>query len=460
MNRRVGSTLCYFALSLFLSMPASADLHGVEFAPSPAPSWRCGLGNDDFPGLAAEHMTQPLAAGCEQGDAKAYIVIVDLSDSRAVMHAGQMAADAEDQLPSNWKIESKSYDVITLDSGQQAAYSRLVGRGDGFTFVSGQKPMVAVSANVPLLFEDASGTPRQAIAVFRVRSPLPAAAAARKETIAGLDRTLREWAATARPSSGKTISDRDFELAAYARTKALASTPMPAVTPSAAAANGPDRIPSALMAAFTGSATAADVAMLEETAQRFEQTALGEVARSLAVDARRAAQESQQQQILAATLERAKEKAGDVLTRFLVAAVEKGDAAGVTAALAAAKKQGWTLRNAGPATTATLAAAVTKSGWSPADEDRAFFDLSPTEILPLMRKAGAIPPIEEIARPARSEWRMKRRDASGAEYLVEKDRGLGVLERQSATGLYRFRPITNLFDLATTRRDAGGSTPR
>ncbi|MGZ5444207.1 MAG: hypothetical protein ACXW31_16010 [Thermoanaerobaculia bacterium] len=458
MNRRVGSTLFCFALSLFLSIPAHAEVHGVEFAPSPAPSWRCGLSNDDFQGLAAESMTQPLAAGCEQGDAKAYIVIVDLSDSRSVMHAGQMAADAEDQLPSNWKIESKSYDVITLSSGRQAAYSRLVGRGDGFTFVSGQKPMVAVSANVPLLFEDASGTQRQTIAVFRVRSPLPASAAQRKEAIAELDRTLREWAATARPASGRTITDRDFELAAYARTKGLTGTATSASAASAGTANERDRIPSALTAAFTGSATAADVAMLEETAQRFEQTALGEVARSLVVDARRAAQEREQQQILAVTLDQAKDKAGDVLSRFLVAAVEKGDAAGVAAALDAAKKRGWTLRNAGPATTTALVAAVTRSAWSPADADRAIFELSPTEILPLVRNARAIPPIEEIARPARNEWRMKRRDASGAAYLVEKDQGLGVLERQSGNGQYRFRPITNPFDRAIAHGDEASRT--
>lgn len=434
------------AILLFLGTEAKAEVHGVDFSPSPGEAWNCGLSSDDFPGLAAEGMTQPLAAACMQRGASAYVVVVDLSESRAVMYAGQMAEAAEEQLPSNWKIDSKAYDVITLSSGREAAYSRLVGRGDGFTFVSGQKTMVAISANVPLLFEDASGTPRQAIAVFRVRAPLPAGAAQRKEAIAELDRTLREWAATARPSSGKSISDRDFELAVYARTKASPNTPLPAVTASAAA-NAPDRIPSALTAAFTGSATAADLATLEETAQRFEQTALGEVARSLLADARRAAREREQQQILATTLDQAKDRAGDVLSRFLVAALEKGDAAGVAAALDAAKKRGWTLRSTGSAATAAVVAAIAKGEWSPADDDRALFELSPAEILPLARPAGAIPRIEEIARPARDEWRMKRRDASGAAYLVEKDQGLGVLERQPGNGQYRFRPITNPFDL-------------
>ncbi len=54
-----------FTLVVLLSFAVSvnAEVHGVDFAPSPAPEWRCGLASDDFPGLAAEHMTQPLAAG-------------------------------------------------------------------------------------------------------------------------------------------------------------------------------------------------------------------------------------------------------------------------------------------------------------------------------------------------------------------------------------------------------------
>lgn len=441
------------ALLLLLSAPIHADVHGVAFAPSPDGEWQCGLTNEDFPGLAAEHMTQPLAAGCERGETKAYAVIVDLSDSRSVMQAEQMAGDAEEQLPTTWKIDSKSYDVITLPGGRLAAYSRLTGRGDGFTFMSGQKPMVAISANVPLLFEDAAGAPRQVITVFRVRAPLPAAAANRKETVAELDRMLREWAATARPASGRFISDRDFELAAYARTKGLASAePRAAVVP-AASVNERERISAAVAGALDARATPADVAMLEQAAQQYEQLALGELARSLLSDVRRTEQLREQEQVLTTTLEAAKEKAGDVLSRFFVAGLQKGDTAGITAALPLAKKYGWTLRSAGPAASAAFADAAAKRTWSPPAADRALFELSSTELLQLARKPGTVPRIEDIARPARAEWRMKQRDASKAGYLVEKDNGLGLLERQPGTGQYKFRLLTNLFDIPAT--DAG-----
>ena len=286
--------------------------------------------------------------------------------------------------------------------------------------------------------------------IFRVRSPLPAAAAQRKQTIAELDRLLREWAGTARPASGRSIADRDFELAAYARTKGLANAGTSAPTAAAAAAaNESDRIPAALTAAASGQATAADVVTLEETAQRFAQTGLGGMASSLVTDARRVAQQREQQQILSTTLESAKEKAGEVFSLFLVGAVEKGDAAGLAFALDIAKKHGWTLRNADPAAIRALADAAAKHTLSPRPEDRAFFELSAGELLPLARSVGTVPRVEEIARAVREGWRMKRRDASNVRVLVEKDNALGVLEQQPATAHYRFRPITNILDLAT-----------
>lgn len=443
----VGSVSILFSL-LFAPHMLGADVSGVSFAPSPAASWRCGLTNEDFPGLAAEHMRQPLAAGCQQGEAKAYAVIVDLSDSRSAMRADQMAADAEEQLPTSWKIDSKSYDVVTLPNGRAAAYSRLVGKGNGFTFLSGNTPMVAISANVPLIFEDAAGAPRQVIAVFRVRSPLPATAAQRKGVVSELDRAVREWAGTAQPASGRVISERDFELAAYARTKGQTIAASPASAAGSAAVSDNDRMAAALAAAVSGRATAADLAALDEAAKRFPQSALGTMARSLLEDAQKGVQQSQQQLILAATLDSAKERASDVFSRFLIAAIETGDASGVATAVGVAKQRGWTLRNASPAAVDAVVAAVPKQKL-PTD-DRAFFELSAAEILPLAQKTRNVRGIDEIARRDRDAWRMKnRRDPQKALYLVHQNQTVGLLERQPGTDIYRFRAVTNVLDLAS-----------
>lgn len=166
--------LCVAVLYSLTVHAFAAEANGVSFEPSPGADWQCTLTNDDLPGLAAEGMTRPIASGCARGSARAYVVIVDLSSSRSAMSADQMAADAEEQLPSNWKIESKQYEVLTLENGRDAAYSKLTGKGDGFTFATGNSAMVSISANVPLLFEDNQSAAHQAIAVFRIRAPLPA----------------------------------------------------------------------------------------------------------------------------------------------------------------------------------------------------------------------------------------------------------------------------------------------
>lgn len=451
MTGRIAFPLFNILFALWFGVSAvAAEVGGVAFAPSPAASWRCGLTNDDFPGLAAEHMRQPLAAGCEKGDAKAYAVVVDLSDSRSAMRADQMAADAEEQLPSSWKIDSKSYDVVSLPGGRLASYSRLVGKGNGFTFLSGNTPMVAISANVPLVFEDESGAPRQVIAVFRVRSPLSASATPRKEMIAALDQMLREWAGTAQPASGRTISERDFELAAYARTKGQTSAAPPAAASAPGAGpNGNDRIAAALTAAVSGRATVQDLAALEDAAKRFPQIALGEMARSLLDDARRSSQQTEQQQILSAALESAKERASDVFSRFLIAATESGDSAAIAAALRVAKDRAWTLHNTNPAAIETVAAAILKRSpsFAPTDDDRAFFELPATELLVFAQRARKVPGIEEIARLDRDTWRLKNRRDAKAVYLVQHDKSIGILERQKESNVYRFQPITNLLEL-------------
>lgn len=438
MARSLALTLL-FTLCTLAADASDREVHGVTFADSPGAAWRCGLSNDDLPGLTAERMLQPVAAACESGSAKAYVVIVDLSDSRSVMRAEQMAADAEEQLPPSWKIESKTYDVITLANGRGAAYSRLVGKGNGFTFLSGQTSMVAISANVPMLFEDAAGAPRQAIAVFRVRAPLPTAAAQRKETIADLDRLLRAWAGTARPASGRALSDRDFELSAYARTRNAA----PASERTPRAASGNDRVLSAVQAAMNGRATADDLAALEDASTRFPNAAMGDLARSLIEAARRAAQQNEQEALLASMLDHSKDHATALFSRFVISALRTSDTNGLAAALRIAKQRGWTLRDADTMTIAALRSAIVSRTFTPSSDDRDFFELSTAELLPL---AAAVP-IETVAKFERGQWRLKnRREAPKAAYVVQHDKSVGVLEQQGAA-TYRLRVITNLLDL-------------
>lgn len=439
---------CVLSASLAVSAMA-ADVSGVSFAPSPSASWRCGLSNADLPGLAAERMLQPIAAACELGDAKAYAVIVDLSNSRSAMRAEQMAADAEDQLPSSWRIDSKSYEVVTLTGGRLAAYSRLVGKGNGFTFLSGQTPMVAISANVPLLFEEESGAVRQTIAVFRVRSPLPAAAAERKARINELDRMLREWASTAQPARGRAISDRDFELAVYSRTKGTAvAAPIVSGPP---ASTERERVSMAIAAVVNKRATSEDLDTLEDATKRFSQTALGETALSYLEDARRLAQQSAQDQILSAAMDSVKEGAGELLSRFILASLKNRDAAGLASALRIAKLRGWTVGNLSPAAAGGIATAIVGHTLpiAPRAEDRAFFELPSPEMLRLVQSATVVARIEDVARPARGNWRIKDGSlTANVPYLVQSDQAVGILQRQQGT-TYQFRPITNLLDLGT-----------
>ena len=442
MSRRlVLSLIVPFVVTLTIQ---AEEMNGIQFAASPGSSWRCGLQNDDLPGLASEHMLQPVAAGCERGDVRAYVVVVDLSDSRSPMRAEQMAADAEDQLPSAWKIDSKSYDVVTLSSGQRAAYSRLVGKGTGFTFVSGQKPMVAISLNVPLLFEDESGKTRQVIAVFRVRAALPPAAADRKAFIADLDRTVREWAGSATPAGGHAISERDFELAAYARTKGIT---LPAGAPDAAPRPPQDPLPSAVAALMNHRATSEDLATLEKATSRAPQSPLAKTLQSYIDEAARSAEE----QTLVAILDAAKEDAPRFFSRFLATSAGAGDADGLAVALRVAQQRGWSLHNATPDAIGIVVRAITAHAVSVAPESRAFFELPADQIPPLVQKPP--PYVTEIAKASGTGWRLRdRRGASRGAFLVRSDNGVGLLERQQ-DGTYRLRPVTNVLDLA------GGSAP-
>jgi hypothetical protein len=438
MSRRlVLSLIAPFVVTLTIH---AAEVNGIAFAASPGSSWRCGLQNDDIPGLDAEHMVQPVAAGCERGEVKAYVVIVDLSDSRSPMRAEQMAADAEDQLPSSWKVDTKSYDVVTLSNGQRAAYSRLIGKGTGFTFVTGQKPMVAISLNVPLLFEDGSGKTRQAIAVFRARAALPSVAPDRKAFIADLDRTVREWAGSAAPASGHAISERDFELAAYARTKGIT---MPAAASVTASQPQQDPLPAAVAALMNHRATSDDLATLEKATSRASGSPLAKTVQSYIDEAERSADE----QTLAAILDAAKEDAPRFFSRFLATSASGGDADGLAVAARVAQQRGWSLRNATPDAIGIVVRAITAHTVSLAPESRAFFELPANEIAPLAPKP--LPHVTEIAKPSGQAWRLRdRRGASRDAFLVCSDNGVGLLERQP-DGMYRLRLVTNVLDLAS-----------
>lgn len=451
MSRSFSHVLCVVLTLLSGATIAAAEVSGIVFDDAPGDDWRCGLSNDDFPGLTVEGMTQPLAAGCIRGDARAYVVVVDLSASRSAMTADQMASAADEQLPSTWKVDSTEYDVITLPSGYEAAYARLIGRGDGFTFLSGQKPMVAISANVSMRFEDASRTPRQIIAVFRVRAPLPGGAA-RKERIAELDRMLRAWAASARPASGSPISERDFELAAYARARKEESTesqaPQPGSSPGPAST---DRIANAIVAAATDVGTPDDALILEEAAKAYGSLPLAKCAGALATRIRDAQRWQEQQQIISAALAAAKNRAIDVYAAFVSGLPEDADAATIEWIARTGRERGWTVRTIGSPAARSLAAAVLSQGNAPiADvpDVRAFFESTPAELLSLVGLVRPVPLIDTVARAHRDAWRLQGRHTSALPtILVRQADAIGVLERQNDGRSYRFRQLTNLLDV-------------
>jgi hypothetical protein len=434
------STMCFLAA---IAVAAAADVHGVAFDPSPPGQWRCGLANGDLPGLAAERMTHPLAAACERGQAKAFVVVVDVSDAHHVMSAEQMADDAQDQLPASWKISSKSYDVVSLPGGHTAAYSRLLGKGDGFTFLSGQTPTLAISFNVPLLFEGEDGTPRQAIAVFRVRSALSSGEGQQK-TIRDLDDALRAWAGTAHPASARAISAHDFEVATLLRSQ---GKPSVRNEPAASPSTGNDRVAAAVSAAINGSASSEDLAVLENAERQFGATALGSMARSLRDELHRSSLEAQQQLILSAAISNAGERAKDVLSRFLLAAIASGDSAATSAAISIAGGHGWSLRDLNRAVSEAMASAVLQRKFIPVS-NREFFEIPSNELLLLVLQARPVLAIEEVALRDRDRWRMKsRRAPSKAESLVQSEKSIGVLEPQQGENAYRLRPLTNLLDV-------------
>jgi len=393
---RIFPTMFFLAT---IAAPIAADVHGVAFDPSPPGEWRCGLTNDDLPGLAAERMTHPLAAGCARGEARAFVVIADLSDARHAMSADQMAGDAQDQLPTTWKISSKFYDVVSLPGGHAAAYSRLVGKGDGFTFLSGQTPTVAISFNVPLLFEGDDGAPRQAIAVFRARSRLPAGVS-QERMIADLDDALRAWAGSARPANNRAISVRDFEVATLLRSQQGGGTTSGEQKAPAAPSQktNNDRIAAAMDAAVNGHASADDLAILEGAEKQFATTALGSMARSLRDDVQRSSLQSQQQIIVSTAIQNAGERGKGVLSRFLLAAIASGDSPAEAGAVAAASLHGWSLRDVNRPAAEAITSAVLQRKFVAGPNDRTFFELPSDELLTLVVQTKAVPAIEELAR--------------------------------------------------------------
>lgn len=442
---RVLATMCFLAA---IPVTAAADVDGVTFDPSPPGQWRCGLTNGDLPGLAAERMTHSVAAACERGQAKAFVVVVDVSDARHVMSAEQMADDAQDQLPTSWKISSKSYEVVSLPGGHTAAYSRLVGKGDGFTFLSGQTPTLAISFNVPLLFEGDDGAPRQAIAVFRVRSALPAGEG-QQRTVRDLDDAIRTWAGTARPVNARTISAHDFEVATLLRSQGKTAAPRsePAAPPPSTAN---DRVAAAVSAAVNGSASTEDVAVLENVEKQFGATALGTLARSLREDLHHSALEAQERLIVSEAIRNGGGRAKDVLSRFVAASIASGDSAATAAAIGIAKEHGWSLRDLNRAAVEAMASAVLQRKFIAASNGE-FFEIPSSELLPLVLQARPVPAIEEFALRDRDHWRMKsRRAPSKAESLVQSDKSIGILELQQGDA-YRFRPLTNLIDVAAAQ---------
>src|SRR5437588_3875456 len=147
------------ALLGFTASSLRAQTTDIEVAPSPGPDWKCGLTNDDLPWLAEEGMRKPIAAGCRSTTgAVAVVILSDQTRLKSAMTAEQMASDAEDQLPSQWRIKSKIFDVKAIaGTARTASFSRLVGTGDGATFLLGDQPMVAVSMNEPILWADEHG---------------------------------------------------------------------------------------------------------------------------------------------------------------------------------------------------------------------------------------------------------------------------------------------------------------
>lgn len=452
LTRRTISTITAALVTCAALAQETTDAHGVAFAPTPDAAWTCGLTNEQLPGLAEEGMRQPIAAGCRQArqGAIGYVVIVDLSDSRTVMRAEQMATDAEDQLPSSWKIESKSYEVISLPNGTTAAHSKLVGKGTGYTFHGGQSHMVAVSANVPLTFEDAAGIPRHVIAVFRIRSPLPADGR-RSATIAALDRTLEEWASTVRLTGGRMIPARDFELAAYGRDKARRDgepTATAAAAPGSRAPTHQQRLATAVASASSGSATPEDLRVLEEAAKSAPDSAIGAMAASLVDDTRRAAYRRTQEEVLAAAVEAAGNHAATVLARFLDGAIATRDTAAVASAARIARRRGVSLAHLPPSTVARLTKAVLQEKLSIpiSADDRLFFDLGSAALLGHLRSAARTPAIEDVARRDGDAWRLKGRRPQPPPAVVQFGPTAGVLERAADGSSYRYRELTNLLD--------------
>lgn len=441
--------LCVAVLYSLTVHAFAAEANGVSFEPSPGADWQCTLTNDDLPGLAAEGMTRPIASGCARGSARAYVVIVDLSSSRSAMSADQMAADAEEQLPSNWKIESKQYEVLTLENGRDAAYSKLTGKGDGFTFATGNSAMVSISANVPLLFEDNQSAAHQAIAVFRIRAPLPAQG--RKTLIAELDQTLRQWAATAHPT-GKPISDRAFEAASYARNRAgsppaaAAAAPVATSTPrQTPAPESNERFAAALAASSTGAASD-HLASLQEMSTRFRNTALGALAETHLVRAEQAQRVKQELAILTTSMNADPATASQVLSEFVAAAMNTHDAAGLAGALNIARVRGWTVQNLTPDAQTSVARGIAAKELSLPADSRAFFEIPTATLLQLAQSTRAVPSIGDVAKPNRDTWRMKSRTQATA-FLVRNEEGIGLLSRDANSDTYRYRALTNLLDL-------------
>jgi hypothetical protein len=128
--------------------------------------------------------------------------------------------------------------------------------------------------------------------------------------------------------------------------------------------------------------------------------------------------------------------------------VASGDSAATAAAIAIANGRGWSLRDLNGEATEAMASAVLQRKFIAAS-NREFFQIPSNELLTLVLQGRPVPAIEEVALRDRDHWRMKsRRAPSKAESLVQSEKTIGVLEQQQGENAYRFRPLTNLMDVA------------
>ncbi|HYM59306.1 MAG TPA: hypothetical protein VEZ11_00285 [Thermoanaerobaculia bacterium] len=456
------------SMSWFCSAARADDLPpGILFAQSPGSEWTCGLTIHDFPSLKREGFDRELAVGCRNGGgAIALAVITDASNAGHAITAAEMAGAFEEQATTDWKLATKNFTTVTLTpTSLEATFYRFSGPGDGVSLSKGTTPTLALGANAPIWFRDASGI-HQVIIVFRMRAKLPLERARQEPFANQLEKQILAWANTIQIDSAvELLEESAYNRLALARKKKdkdnkPGDVPDKAIT--TAAANIPHALPideaSEIAAILIDGASPnhllsnAQLLKLNQVAREAYGTPLGEIASALLAEQKRKGIARLQYDVIDKAFQEAP-AADKARVAALVAGpvLRSGDLDMIAQISALGAKRGLKLGELRTGLGTMIEDACSLKARPPLAQDAAaFFDVDPVALAGALRAERHVGDLPAIASKRGDSWRLNRGiDTGKLPMIVFVDSLPAIVSLDVASpGQLKVERISNLLQFA------------